>query len=182
MTDAIKRALRIFGNHLGNCCYDKEYLRAVKNPPKKHPNETRTAAPNPLHGSVNHQANAPTAMARNTLPTPQQHQQRSTEMIMTEEDLIMGNTESFDISIDHALVAPAPPVQPSMLPTVSPGRMRTFQPNFTPVAAQQLQHPAQYPAPSAIRQPDFRPFQPQQPQSTNGSSEFVKWNPTNFGK
>jgi recombination DNA repair RAD52 pathway protein len=25
VTDAIKRALRIFGNHLGNCCYDKVY-------------------------------------------------------------------------------------------------------------------------------------------------------------
>lgn len=28
-TDAIKRALRQFGNALGNCCYDKEYVRNI---------------------------------------------------------------------------------------------------------------------------------------------------------
>lgn len=28
-TDALKRALRQFGNALGNCCYDKEFLRDV---------------------------------------------------------------------------------------------------------------------------------------------------------
>ncbi|EPR80045.1 RAD52 protein [Spraguea lophii 42_110] len=29
-TDAIKRTLRQFGNALGNCCYDKEYLAFIK--------------------------------------------------------------------------------------------------------------------------------------------------------
>ena len=29
MTDATKRALRIFGNRLGNCMYDKDFLREV---------------------------------------------------------------------------------------------------------------------------------------------------------
>jgi len=28
-TDALKRALRQFGNALGNCCYDKEFLKQV---------------------------------------------------------------------------------------------------------------------------------------------------------
>lgn len=31
MTDATKRALRIFGNRLGNCAYDKEFLQDVRN-------------------------------------------------------------------------------------------------------------------------------------------------------
>lgn len=30
VTDALKRALRQFGNALGNCCYDKEYIRNVQ--------------------------------------------------------------------------------------------------------------------------------------------------------
>ncbi|ELQ74625.1 DNA repair and recombination protein RAD52/RAD22 [Trachipleistophora hominis] len=30
VTDALKRALRQFGNALGNCCYDKEFLRHVR--------------------------------------------------------------------------------------------------------------------------------------------------------
>lgn len=30
VTDALKRALRQFGNALGNCCYDKEFLKDVK--------------------------------------------------------------------------------------------------------------------------------------------------------
>lgn len=34
-TDALKRALRQFGNALGNCCYDKEYLRNVTKMNKK---------------------------------------------------------------------------------------------------------------------------------------------------
>ncbi|AFM98985.1 Rad52 recombination DNA repair protein [Encephalitozoon hellem ATCC 50504] len=29
-TDALKRALRQFGNSLGNCCYDKNYIREVQ--------------------------------------------------------------------------------------------------------------------------------------------------------
>jgi DNA repair and recombination protein RAD52 len=29
VTDAMKRALRQFGNALGNCCYDKEYLKDI---------------------------------------------------------------------------------------------------------------------------------------------------------
>lgn len=29
-TDGLKRALRQFGNALGNCCYDKEFLREIK--------------------------------------------------------------------------------------------------------------------------------------------------------
>ncbi|ELA41893.1 recombination protein rad52 [Vittaforma corneae ATCC 50505] len=29
-TDALKRALRQFGNALGNCCYDKEYIKNVR--------------------------------------------------------------------------------------------------------------------------------------------------------
>lgn len=29
-TDALKRCLRLFGNALGNCLYDKEYLKDVK--------------------------------------------------------------------------------------------------------------------------------------------------------
>lgn len=34
-TDAIKRAMRQFGNALGNCLYDKEYLKAIKRVPKQ---------------------------------------------------------------------------------------------------------------------------------------------------
>lgn len=30
VTDAIKRAFRQFGNALGNCCYDKEFLRDIQ--------------------------------------------------------------------------------------------------------------------------------------------------------
>lgn len=29
-TDAIKRVLRLFGNALGNCCYDKEFIKNLK--------------------------------------------------------------------------------------------------------------------------------------------------------
>ncbi len=30
ISDARKRALRLFGNGLGNCVYDKEYLKQMK--------------------------------------------------------------------------------------------------------------------------------------------------------
>lgn len=30
-TDALKRALRQFGNSLGNCCYDKKYVKEIQN-------------------------------------------------------------------------------------------------------------------------------------------------------
>lgn len=30
VSDARKRALRLFGNHLGNCLYDKEYVKKVR--------------------------------------------------------------------------------------------------------------------------------------------------------
>lgn len=35
VTDAMKRALRMFGSRLGNCAYDKAFLRQVKNGPPK---------------------------------------------------------------------------------------------------------------------------------------------------
>ncbi|KAJ2811667.1 DNA repair protein rad52, partial [Coemansia sp. 'formosensis'] len=35
VTDAIKRAMRQFGNALGNCVYDKEYIRTVKHVQKQ---------------------------------------------------------------------------------------------------------------------------------------------------
>ena len=31
ITDATKRALRIFGSGLGNCVYDKDYLKSLRN-------------------------------------------------------------------------------------------------------------------------------------------------------
>ena len=37
VTDAMKRALRQFGDRLGNCTYDKVFLKDVKNPPLPHP-------------------------------------------------------------------------------------------------------------------------------------------------
>jgi len=40
VTDALKRALRQFGNALGNCCYDKEFVKNVGNL-KKAPLEAR---------------------------------------------------------------------------------------------------------------------------------------------
>lgn len=55
VTDAIKRALRQFGDRLGNCTYDKVFLRDVKAPPtfnQPHqnipPNTNRMSA-NPVH-------------------------------------------------------------------------------------------------------------------------------------
>lgn len=77
VTDAIKRALRLFGNHLGNCCYDKDYLRAVKNAPKQ-------------------PYKAPSALQQNNIATVTVPRQvfppsRSNDIIMTEEDFIAGN-------------------------------------------------------------------------------------------
>lgn len=34
-TDALKRAFRQFGNSLGNCCYDKEFIQKIKKFEKK---------------------------------------------------------------------------------------------------------------------------------------------------
>ncbi|KAF9761866.1 DNA repair and recombination protein rti1 [Nosema granulosis] len=34
-TDALKRALRLFGNALGNCCYDKEFINTLNKIEKK---------------------------------------------------------------------------------------------------------------------------------------------------
>lgn len=34
-TDALKRALRQYGNSLGNCCYDKDFIKTVRNIEKK---------------------------------------------------------------------------------------------------------------------------------------------------
>lgn len=39
-TDALKRTLRLFGNVLGNCCYDKQYLVEVQ----KHKRDSRAGA------------------------------------------------------------------------------------------------------------------------------------------
>ncbi|KAJ3099116.1 DNA repair protein rad52 [Phlyctochytrium bullatum] len=39
VTDGIKRALRAFGNALGNCVYDKDYIKRVKKIPKLKPIE-----------------------------------------------------------------------------------------------------------------------------------------------
>ena len=44
VTDAMKRALRMFGNRLGNCAYDKGFLRDVKMAPDKHQQATVLAA------------------------------------------------------------------------------------------------------------------------------------------
>lgn len=38
VTDAIKRSLRQFGNALGNCCYDKQFLRDIQQIRKERPN------------------------------------------------------------------------------------------------------------------------------------------------
>mmetsp|Transcript_8727 Transcript_8727/g.12046 ORF Transcript_8727/g.12046 Transcript_8727/m.12046 type:complete len:267 (-) Transcript_8727:794-1594(-) len=43
VSDALKRALRLFGNHLGNSVYDKEHLKNVKNE-----QQARPAMPPPL--------------------------------------------------------------------------------------------------------------------------------------
>ncbi|NWI95165.1 RAD52 protein, partial [Pitta sordida] len=39
VTDGLKRALKCFGNALGNCILDKDYLRAVNKLPRQVPNE-----------------------------------------------------------------------------------------------------------------------------------------------
>jgi len=76
VTDATKRALRLFGNHLGNCCYDKEYLRAVKNPQYK----PTTFKPNSVSivNAVQPVQPVPIANAGRT----------SIDNIMTEDDLL----------------------------------------------------------------------------------------------
>jgi DNA recombination protein Rad52 len=75
VTDAIKRALRIFGNHLGNCCYDKDYLKAVKNGSHKTPSAIPTV--NRVAASVAPQATS----------------------IVTEEDILMNGMDMYNIAM-----------------------------------------------------------------------------------
>ncbi len=35
VTDALKRSLRQFGNGLGNCCYNKDFINGIDNPDKR---------------------------------------------------------------------------------------------------------------------------------------------------
>ncbi len=47
VTDALKRAARTLGNRFGNCLYDKEFLKTLKNPPAKKPIAQSTQPPSP---------------------------------------------------------------------------------------------------------------------------------------
>ncbi len=57
VTDALKRAARTLGNRFGNCLYDKEFLKTLKNPPPKQappprdvPEVSSELHPDTLHG------------------------------------------------------------------------------------------------------------------------------------
>lgn len=187
MTDAIKRALRIFGNHLGNCCYDKDYLKSVKN-------GSRTAAPPPQSTTYPHQRlqqagggmnrpdstfaigkppQQPAVSHYRSAPPPQ-------DDIMTEEEVYMGH-DMVDIPRHQEPAAP-----------VRQGPSLGGPPNSIPRSpARATGHQAppmhQWQPPQAP-QPDFRPFNPhqsttaappQQPQAPP-AGDFVKWNPAGF--
>ncbi len=109
VTDAIKRALRIFGNHLGNCCYDKDYLRSIKNAPKQ-----QSMVPTP---SWTPNYRPPTVAAPRN------------DNIITEEDLIM-STDMTDIAPIDTKVEPNNILRPTMHAhkvTMSPRSMNVAQ-------------------------------------------------------
>ncbi|KAJ1515217.1 DNA repair protein rad52 [Coelomomyces lativittatus] len=72
-TDALKRTLRLFGNALGNCLGDKEYLRKMCQPNKKF-NPTLPAPPSTSHpsrpNSVIHNPVVSTSDSNKFLPNP----------------------------------------------------------------------------------------------------------------
>ncbi|PVU94452.1 hypothetical protein BB561_002533, partial [Smittium simulii] len=66
-TDGLKRALRMFGNLLGNCVYDKGFVASIKNHRSKIPpvsysdaNFYRPNVPNPLNNQVDTKPSNPT--------------------------------------------------------------------------------------------------------------------------
>lgn len=85
VTDAIKRALRIFGNHLGNCVYDKEYLKSLKAKPASF----RQPPVAPSLGNVQNIPPQPHNHQAQTLVVMQPHVQKAQPIILSEEDVIM---------------------------------------------------------------------------------------------
>lgn len=73
VTDAIKRALRIFGNNLGNCVYDKEHLRSLKQ---------KTYQPPTTNYTYQAKQPVPIQQAEKTVPNP--------VVVVSEEDIVMG--------------------------------------------------------------------------------------------
>jgi DNA recombination protein Rad52 len=107
VTDAMKRCLRIFGYRLGNCAYDKSFLRQVRNGTKSHPqppvgNHTNIPQPiQPLHsGRVPPQPTIQAVNLTSNAPPPDfipawQHPKAATtltepdsEPLMTEERIL----------------------------------------------------------------------------------------------
>lgn len=83
VTDATKRALRLFGNHLGNCCYDKDYLKEIKSGSYNRNQQTRPPA------NVNPMPGPPRVPPSVPQPKP--------DIIMTEEDVLMTTNDFSDM-------------------------------------------------------------------------------------
>ncbi len=145
VSDARKRALRLFGNALGNCIYDKEHLSKVKNkvkgnatgqvgydqlrsgPPPTAPPTQPAAAP---HG-LNQAANAPQAVSApqpgmNTVST-NMGPQPGYSTAVTQSN----NSAPQPQSALPPNTAMAPPPQPMNQPVTNnmpPGQQRPFTP------------------------------------------------------
>lgn len=61
----MKRTLRIFGNRLGNCAYDKAYLKQVKSGNPQNPQSRQQPPPQPIMAKLPHPP-----QALRSLPTP----------------------------------------------------------------------------------------------------------------
>lgn len=70
VTDAIKRALRQFGDRLGNCTYDKVFLRDVKAPPTFNQQQNIPPSANRLSANPVYQPQYPRIIEVNRPPGP----------------------------------------------------------------------------------------------------------------
>lgn len=64
VTDAMKRALRMFGNRLGNCAYDKAFLKQVRAGGPSHPRPHPVGASSGSHHHFTHPHQGPTISAQ----------------------------------------------------------------------------------------------------------------------
>lgn len=114
----MKRALRMFGNRLGNCAYDKIFLKEVKTRP--------AGSTNNLMRAANYPAEVKSNPAPPMMHHVQQHQVQTivqqeivfddsvfdTSMIISEEDLAMEATENIqpgNVTFPSTGIYPLPP-------------------------------------------------------------------------
>ncbi|POS74405.1 recombination protein rad52 [Diaporthe helianthi] len=158
-TDALKRALRNFGNVLGNCIYDKDYLKKVTKM-KLEPNKAWDESGLHRHADFAKKVEVKQEHSAQDIGSAAQSAMESFEDLLGEFDEVDFNMVDDDNPDEVSLPESARPTpQPSNKP--SPQEM---QPPSRPLArSQSAGNPPRPPQPPAQGQQNARPRVPNQP-------------------